>query len=214
MKLLPEIHLNELLKINRENIDIKKISGEINLPSEFRPKFRHDDLTPLLLLLKEKNPQLVLEIGTGRGNTVANVCANTDAHVITVNALPQQISGKKITFTLSEEEVGKAYKKLGYSHRVTQIFENTLRMDLGIYCKPESVDFVIIDACHDTPFVINDFFKVEPFIKKNGIVLFHDTHPSMKGHLKGSYKACLKLRKKGFDIKYLINTWWGIWIKI
>jgi len=130
MKILPEINLNELLTIDRENIDLKKISDEINLPSEFRPKFRHDDLMPLLLLLKEKNPHMVLDLGTGRGNTVANICANTNACVITVNALPQQISGKKTTFTLSEDEVGKAYKKLGYSHRVTQIFENTLRIDL------------------------------------------------------------------------------------
>jgi len=43
--------------------------------------------------------------------------------------------------------------------------------------------------------------------------MLHDTHPSMQNHLVGSYYGCMKLRKMGFDIKHLKDTWWGVYRK-
>ena len=92
-----------------------------------------------------------------------------------------------------------------------QIFKNTLDLNLGEFFDGPVVDLAIIDACHDTGYVINDFFKVRPFIKPRGVILLHDTHPSMKDHLAGSYIACAKLRRRGQDIKHIDGTWWAFW---
>src|SRR5205823_1006557 len=92
-----------------------------------------------------------------------------------------------------------------------QIFENTLDLNLAEYMPLASVDLAIVDACHDTDYVVNDFLKVRPFVRAGGVVLLHDTHPSMAGHLAGSYTDCLLLRRQGFDIRQLTNTWWAVW---
>ena len=188
------------------------VSDQINLPSRFRPEFDHDDLIPLLNLIKKRNPKVVLEFGTAHGNTVANICLNHDAKVYTVNALPEQIGGKIITFTLNKDEIGEVYKNMGLEDQVVQIYANTRDISLDSYLQNEKIDFAIIDACHDIDFVVNDFYKILPHLEENAFVLFHDTHPSQIGHLKCSYRACLLLRGRGYNIRYCKDTWWGKYI--
>jgi predicted O-methyltransferase YrrM len=157
-------------------------------------------------------PEIILELGTAHGNTVANLCRQCPrAHVFTVNAPAAEQTGKLTTYSLTIDEIGRVYRSHGYTDRVTQIFANTLDLDLSSYLSKQSVNLVVIDACHDTDYVINDFSKVSPYVKSNGIVLFHDTHPSMDDHLIGSYRACMQLRKRGLDIRHIEGTWWGMW---
>lgn len=173
----------------------------------------HNDFVPLLQILRARQPRVVVELGTAHGNTTANICTQCpDARVHTVNALPEQISGDIITFALTKAEIGRVFRGRGLESRVNQIYANTLDLDLSGHIERQSVDLGIIDACHDTPFVINDFHKVAPFMKPGGLVLLHDTHPSMEEHLLGSYRACMHLRKEGYDIRHLDNTWWAVWL--
>jgi predicted O-methyltransferase YrrM len=173
----------------------------------------HNDFVPLLQILRARQPRVVVELGTAHGNTTANICAQCpDATVHTVNALPEQISGDIITFALTRDEIGRVFRSRGYEARVNQIYANTLSLDLSAHLGARSVDLAIIDACHDTPFVINDFHRVAPFMKPGGLMLLHDTHPSMERHLLGSYRACMYLRKEGYDIRHLEDTWWALWV--
>lgn len=189
----------------------RTIEDDCNLPpTEFA---KHDDFTPMARMVQSSNPKKILEFGTGHGNTTANLCALSEAQVYTVNASPADISGKIVTFSLSEKEIGRVYRRHGYSNRVTQIFANTLSFDHHEYFSDQLINLAIIDACHDTLFVLNDFFKVLPTLQDQAIVLFHDTHPSMDGHLAGSYRACVHLRICGLDIKHIDGTWWGYWKK-
>lgn len=206
---LPDIALKECTDLNA--IPDEPILDDLCLPNH-NTKPGHNDLLPLLMILKSKQPGVVLELGTAHGNTTANICKLCPlAQVFTVNALPEQISGDIITFALTREEIGRVYRQHGYDQRVVQIYANTLELDLSAHLKRSTVDFAIIDACHDTPFVLNDFLKVVPWMKPGGMVMLHDTHPSMEEHLIGSYRACMYLRKQGYDIRHLHGTWWGIW---
>ncbi|MCL7452194.1 MAG: class I SAM-dependent methyltransferase [Anaerolineae bacterium] len=158
-------------------------------------------------------PTTVLELGTARGNTVANICRlMPSAHVYSVDAPTEKLSGKLTTYQLKEEQIGSVYRKYGYGDRVTQILENTLCLDLSSYFSGPVLDLGIVDACHDAEFVINDFLKVQPFVRHGGVVLLHDTHPSMGRHYHGSYRACMLLRHQGHDIRYLAGTSWALWI--
>jgi predicted O-methyltransferase YrrM len=206
---LPTIQLEELAD---PGIVVEPaILADLCLPNHARGP-GHNDLMPLLQILRTRQPKVVMEFGTAHGNTTANVCRQCpQAQVFTVNALPEQISGEIITFAPTREEIGRVYRQHGFAERVVQIYANTLTVNLAEYVERQSVDLAIIDACHDTPFVIQDFLKVAPYIRPGGLVLLHDTHPSMEEHLLGSYRACMALRRQGYGIKHLRATWWGVW---
>jgi hypothetical protein len=204
----------DLQSIVSRNIDVDlPILDAICLPPYHGPK-DHDDFLPLISIAKFVQPHIVVELGTAYGNTVANICKQVPyARVYTVNALAEQQTGTLATYRLEKEEIGRVYRTYGFANRVVQIYQNTLNLDLSEYFDSPVIDLAIIDACHDTDYVINDFMKVASFVSGRGVVLLHDTHPSMKGHLRGSYLACMKLRMQGFDIRHIVDTWWAIWFK-
>jgi len=208
---LPEIEPDFLFR-NRPRPHFKPITDDCYMPP-YRGS-SHNDLEFLLTLGHQLDPAIVLELGTAYGNTVANLClACTTARILTVNALPEQISGEHVTEVLAQEDIGRVYRDAGFAERVTQIFANTLDLALDEYSEPNSIDMAIIDACHDTDFVIHDFELVAPFVRPDGFVLLHDTHPSMERHLGSSYRACMALRREGYDIRHVRGTWWAVWKK-
>lgn len=173
----------------------------------------HDDYAALMSIVTVLQPAVVLELGTAYGNTVANISRHCpSARIYTVNALKDEQTGVMTTFALGRDEVGRVYRKYGLERQVSQIFSNTLTMDLSMYFPKPVVDLAIIDACHDPEYVLNDFRKVLPFLSERGVVMLHDTHPSMRAHLMASYRACMTLRKSGFDVRHMRNTWWAIWL--
>jgi predicted O-methyltransferase YrrM len=174
----------------------------------------HDDYTPLLKIVRSAQPRVVVELGTAHGNTVANICNQLpDCHVWTVNAPAERMTGDITTYSLDENEIGCVYRQYGFADRVVQILENTLDLDLSRYFNEACVDLAIIDACHDIEYVLNDFQKVEPFVRPGGLVLLHDTYPTRTAHTWTSYEACMRLRRRGFDIRLVDGTWWGVWRK-
>ena len=185
---------------------------EICLPP-YRGDGKLDDYSALFSILDSQKPRVVLELGTGFGNTVANICSQLDCRVFTVNALPNQISGRVTTYSLTSDEIGSVYKTHGFSQRVAQVYEDTKTMNLKDLISEKSINFAIVDACHDSDYVLNDFKKVLPFMANGSIVMLHDTHPSMEKHYIGSYIACMYLRKLGFNIKYIKASSWAIWFE-
>jgi predicted O-methyltransferase YrrM len=175
----------------------------------------HDDYSALMHIATRLNPKVVVELGTAHGNTIANLCQHCpEARFYTVNAPVEEQTGDVVTFELQKGDIGRVYRNSGYEARVQQIFANTLHLDLSMFIPGPTVDLAIVDACHDEAFVLNDFLKVEPFVRPGGVVVLHDTHPSMNDHLKGSYVASMRLRKNGYDVRHLSGTWWGTWVKL
>jgi predicted O-methyltransferase YrrM len=205
---LPQISLGEL--VSHVGVVEPPILDKLCLPPYEGPT-DHDDAGPLFTLVRAFDPKVVLELGTAAGATVANICALSQAQVYSVNALPEQISGNNVTYVLEKDEIGHVYRDHGFGERVFQIYENTKYMSFTDYLPLRSVDFAIIDACHDTDYVVSDFLKILPVLKNDAVVLFHDVHPNMKAHLRSSYIACMYLRKLGYDIRHLADTWWAIW---
>jgi len=207
---LPETTLRDLA--GSDNVDLAPaILDDAGVPP-YAGSPNHDDLQPILMIARSLRPRTIVELGTSYGNMTANFCRQCPtAKVVTVNATPEQQTGGITTHSLVREDIGRVYRANGYSDRVVQIFANTLKLDLGSTLRGSPVDLAVIDACHDTDYVMSDFKKIRPFVKPAGLVLFHDTHPSMKRHLIGSTMACMLLRRDGFDIRHLENSWWGAW---
>lgn len=189
------------------------ILDDIFLPP-YRGPYDHDDYRPIMAIAATLQPRTVLELGTAYGNLTANLCRQCpEAQVYTVNAPTETQTGNLVSLGLEPDEIGRVYRAHGFQDRVVQILANTLDLDLTSYLDTESVDLAIIDACHDTGYVMSDFHKVSPLLRPGGVVLLHDTHPSMRGHLLGSYRACMILRLKGYDLRHISGTWWGAWIR-
>lgn len=172
----------------------------------------HDDFNVLMSIATHRNPDMIFEFGTARGNTVANLCRYTNADITTLNALPRDTSGLSRTYDLTIDQIGEVYKSINCSNRVNQILDDSLKVNLSEHIDGKLYDLIIIDACHDYEYVINDFLKIREYISPNGLVLFHDCHPMAENHTKGVWDACRFLRSAGFDIKHIENTWWGIWV--
>ncbi|HAX95050.1 MAG TPA: hypothetical protein DCY35_00780 [Prolixibacteraceae bacterium] len=205
---LPDVPIMDIIDTFREyeptileNICLPPYLGDSNF----------QDYSVLISLIKALQPSKVLELGTAHGNTVANICVESAAQVFTVNALPQQIDGNIITFNLNKEEIGKVYRATGFQDRVIQIYENTRNIDILNYVNPKSIDFAIIDACHDMDFVVNDFQKISPALSDRAVVLFHDTVPVYEHWYLDSYLGCMYLRRQGFNIKHIRQSSWGYW---
>ena len=146
---LPSVSISSLA--GNQDAPTQAILDDICLPPFVETK-RCNDFDALMRLVAARCPKLVLELGTAHGNTVANICqACPETRVVTVNALAEQISGEAITYTLSKDEIGRVYRRYGFSDRVAL-------------------------------------------------------------HLWGSYRACMVLRRRGFDIRHIKNTWWGVWV--
>lgn len=208
---LPTVHLADLGVQPLTHFELIRDAG--GMPPLYGPS-NHDDIGPMLAIATAWQPKLIVELGTGFGNGTANLArACPNAQIVSVNAEAHDQGGHVTTFSLSKEQIGQVYRQRGYSHRVKQVFCDTLKADFNDFLQGLSADVAVIDACHDTPYVLNDFYKLAPFVRSGGIVLLHDTHPSLQGHLLGSYRACVKLRRCGYNICHLSNTWWGIWIK-
>jgi len=206
---LPEVSPNDL-GVSTETVE--PIRDGICMPPFAGPDDL-DDFDFLMNLAKRIDPENIFEFGTAEGNTVANLCKNTGASVVTVNALSTDTSGTLRTMDLEKSEIGHVYREKGYSDRVTQIFTDSLDLIIEKYAKKNQFDLAVIDACHDYEYVLNDFFVIEPLVADNGYVLFHDCHPSAIGHLDSVWKACCHLSKAGYDIAHVKGTWWAIWVK-
>jgi predicted O-methyltransferase YrrM len=206
---LPSISID---KIAPEIVLASPIMDDICMPPYYA--FAHNDYEPLMRIAASVQPRLIIELGTAHGNTVANLCRQfTNSRIITVNSLPEQQTGETTTFSLDDSEIGRVYRRFGYAGRVVQVLQNTLTLDLSMHTPINSADLAIVDACHDRRFVENDFLKVASYVRPGGIVLLHDTDASMEHHLWGSYIACVVLRRRGYDVRHVQGTWWGIWQK-
>jgi len=211
---IPECSL-ELPSLTMDSFDVQPESLDpildgICMPPHAGPKDLKD-FQFLMGLARIRNVRKIFEFGTDRGNTVANLCRFTDSEIVTLNAEVGRTSGTYRTHDLRREQIGEVYQASGYSSRVTQLYCDSLDFIAEQHAGHERFDLVIIDACHDFEYVLNDFFAILPRMSPDGCVLFHDCHPSRERHLNGPWIACCYLRKAGFDICRAINTWWGIW---
>jgi len=206
---LPAVKIDAVTSVPRSEICEPVMDDVCMPPFSGMP---HDDLGTVLRIAKSLRPKVICEIGTAHGNLTANLLRNCpDATMVTVNAPTHLQSGNLVTYKLTEHEIGRVYRKYGYEDRVIQLLVNSLELDLKKSLKSDLIDLAIIDGCHDTDFVLNDFQKMREFVRPGGVVLLHDTHPSQEGHLAGSYRACLLLRREGFDMRWIQDTWWGYW---
>ena len=86
--------------------------------------------------MRNVSPKSALEIGTSSGRGTALMATNSpDSIIYTVNIKEEDITrgkgGKNITHSLSKDEIGIEYRKLGLQN-IRQIYADTMTWDFDI----------------------------------------------------------------------------------
>jgi hypothetical protein len=164
------------------------------------------ELTALAALVRSLRPKRILEIGTFDGRSAlamaANLPADSDAQVVTLNLPPDYLDGK--TAALIDEQlsgkVESGYRWRGHpeASRIRQVFGNSLEYDFAQW-KP--TDLAFIDGGHEESIAHSDSLNVMQIIDQtNGTILWHD------GTRYGVKLALEKLRAQGHKIYLIAGT--------
>jgi len=122
----------------------------------------HEHLATIELLMNLQQPDLILEIGTGLGDSTlafADGCAfNGRGHIITIDI----------------EDCGVAKDKIqdAYLYEyVTFIKSDSIKLDLV-----GGIDILFIDGLHEHTQVRKELALYSPDVKAGGMIIFHDSY--------------------------------------
>jgi predicted O-methyltransferase YrrM len=126
------------------------------------------DLALLNSLVQKKNDCRYFEIGTWRGESVANV-ARFAKECVTLDLSAEQLRkyGRDANYIKAQAEFSKDLKNVSHLHGDTQVFDFRLL--------PKDFDVIFIDGDHHYEMVKNDTAKVvQHLYHKDCIIVWHD----------------------------------------
>jgi predicted O-methyltransferase YrrM len=168
-------------------------------------------------VIRNVNPAVCLDIGTGMGHSAALMAVNAPtAQVYTVNIPPGEAisgeGGKLITEALGREKIGCYYRERKLTN-ITQILANTAHWEPEI----GTIDVAFVDGCHDTEFVYNDTGRILKHMKPGSFVLWHDFNLESVYKYHWIYSVCMGVEKLFEDgllsgrILHVRHSWIGVY---
>ena len=139
-----------------------------------------DELAYLAIVTKAASPKHIFEIGTFRGRTALNFAMNAPDECVIytldlssedrrelmggVNTADKDIIENSIT--------GIDYQNKDVSHKIKQVFGNSMKFDYTTYY--DKMDIVFVDGAHDYKVVLADTQNALKMVKPGGYILWHD----------------------------------------
>jgi len=168
-------------------------------------------------VVRNANPAVCLDIGTGWGHSAALMAVNApQAQVYTVNIPPEEAisgeGGKLITDALEREKIGSYYRERNPTN-ITQILANTAKWEPDI----GTIDVAFVDGCHDTDFVYNDTRKALKHMKPGSFILWHDFNLELVHKYDWIKSVCLGVEKLFADgllsgrVLHVRDSWTGVY---
>ena len=158
----------------------------------------------LFSIAMSTTPETILELGTGPGNS-----SIAFARVLQYFNRYYKRSGFLHTCDL-DPKTHVSLKKKKCSNQIKYYLMST--DDLAIQWKnnPLDIDLLYIDADHSHEQSMKDFESFAPYVKPDGIILFHDTFPLSPSHeqltLSGTaYQTAQKIKRE-YAEEYEIST--------
>ncbi len=177
--LLQEATLFDLIgRINFSEVSIaefENIMGGVDM----------EELLMLCLLVRNRKPAVIFEIGTFEGITTLNLALNAP-ETTRVYTLDLPADGRT-AFSISDYDTTLVpvtartdlWQKHGVADRIEQIFCDSAFFDSVAFAG--SVDLVFIDGSHTYDYVKNDTELALRMVSPKGIVVWHDFSPSKRG---------------------------------
>lgn len=139
-----------------------------------------DELAYLAIVAKAASPKSIFEIGTFRGRTALNFAMNApdECAVYTLDLSPEErgelmgetnVADKGI---IERSFTGVDYRNKDVSHKIKQLYGNSMEFDFGPY--HGKMDIVFVDGAHDYEVVLADTRNALKMVKPGGVILWHD----------------------------------------
>jgi predicted O-methyltransferase YrrM len=133
------------------------------------------ELIHILSVARHTNAKRILEIGTYDGFTALNLAANLDdgGEVCTLDLpLDQQARSAQISNTCDPEIVGSKFRGEKEAKKIRQLWADSTKAEWE--CFGSAFDMIVIDGCHDYPYVKSDSLNAVRHVRPGGTVFWHD----------------------------------------
>jgi len=136
------------------------------------------ELVHMLSVIKVTKAVRILEIGTYDGFSALNMAANMgDTGKVSTLDLPQDqdestLRAEGISNAVTSGLVGSKYRDEPESARIVQSWGDSTKVDWVKFGAP--FDLILIDGCHDYPFVRSDSLNAVNHIRPGGTIFWHD----------------------------------------
>ena len=141
------------------------------------PKQAPSEIQALYEIVREMHPKVICEIGTYKGGTLYLWCraASPDAQIVSCD-LPRGL------MNAFSENRRKLYRHFAQNGQRLWFFPGDshsaeIRDSVEKALNGQKIDFLFIDGDHRLEGVKADFENFAPFVRKNGIIAFHDIFP-------------------------------------
>lgn len=179
----------KIKKIKNNNLD-SSINFVFNDIFELIKPFQiKSELYELLLILKNKKLENILEIGTAKGGSLFLFCsiASQDALIISIDLPGGSFGGGypswKLPLYNSFPQKNQSLHLLrmdSHNKKTKTVVENLLGK--------KKFDFIFIDGDHTYDGVKKDCEMFKDLLSKNGIIAFHDIVPGPESAVGGAFK--------------------------
>jgi cephalosporin hydroxylase len=142
------------------------------------------ELAPLIGLLRERSPRVVVEIGTARGGTFYAWCqvAAPDALIVSIDLADGAFGGGYTPADISAvRRYGRPEQQLHFMQDDSHAAETRARLEEIL--RREEIDFLMIDGDHTYEGVRQDFEMYAPLVGDGNPIAFHDIVPHPKDSL-------------------------------
>ncbi len=179
-----------------------------------RPAQVKSEIVALCEHVKELQPRIVVEIGTATGGTLFLWCAfaHPEATLVSID-LPGGIHGGGYPYWR-----GRLYRTFAQpAQRLVLLrgnsHEQAMVARLRSVLSKRDVDFLFIDGDHTYEGVKRDFQNYAPFVRKGGLIAFHDIcqhPPEQECHVDEFWNGIKKGRPHQEFIENPAQGWGGI----
>jgi predicted O-methyltransferase YrrM len=173
----------------------------------FKPMQVKEEFVALLDTLKEINPQVIMEIGTANGGTLFSFCklAKGDATIISLDLPKGSFGGGYIEWRIPFYKAFARGEQKLHLLRKDSHKQDTLE-EIKKILNGNQLDFLFIDGDHSYEGVKKDFEMYSPFVKKGGIIAFHDIAPDGLPEFTGGVpKFWKEIKNKYNSYEYIEN---------
>jgi len=139
------------------------------------PSQNWSEIEPLLNTLYQRQPKVVVEIGTKFGGTLAMWCAvaHPEATIVSID-LPGGIHGGGYAYWRTA-----VYRRFAQPKQTVHLLrrdshEQSTLEDLKKLLPPGGIDFLFCDGDHTYEGVKKDYEMYSPMVRKGGLMAFHD----------------------------------------
>jgi cephalosporin hydroxylase len=128
-----------------------------------------EEWVPFLNYVNDKEPKIIIEIGSGWGGTMACFAKLPSKPKVIAIDLPS----KSKLYNWMHKKLCERYGNVHIIRENSMDFSASLRLNKTLGCETNA-DILFIDGCHSTEAVTSDYKMYKNYVRKGGLIVFHD----------------------------------------